>query len=261
MDSVTEGQRRGMAGQVAIVTGGGTGIGRACSLALAAAGAHVAVNYSRSQAEAEQTARDCAAAGAAGGAEAIPIQADVASPAAIDRLVAQTVERWGRIDVLVNNAGTTVFAPYEDLDAMTEEAWDRLLAINLKAPFFASRAVAPHMKQSGRGCIVNVASIAGLRPVGSSVAYCASKAAVLSLTQSLATALGPEIRVNAVAPGFIETRWHAGRAMNADAARERTPLQRNGTPEDVAEVVLFFATSGTFITGEIVVVDGGRFLQ
>lgn len=251
-------ERGGMAGQVAIVTGGGTGIGRACSLAFAAAGAHVAVNYSRSQAEAEGTAQECRAAG---GGEAIAIRADVASAAEIDRLVAETVERWGRIDTLVNNAGTTVFAPYDDLDAMTEEAWDRLLAINLKAPFFASRAVAPHMKQGGHGSIVNVASIAGLRPVGSSVAYCASKAAVLSLTQSLATALGPEIRVNAVAPGFIETRWHAGRAMNADAARERTPLQRNGTPEDVAEVVLFLATSATFVTGEIVVVDGGRFLQ
>jgi NAD(P)-dependent dehydrogenase (short-subunit alcohol dehydrogenase family) len=116
------------------------------------------------------------------------------------------------------------------------------------------------MRRAGGGSIVNVASIAGLRPVGSSVAYGASKAALISITESLATALGPEIRVNAIAPGFIETRWHAGRQMNADAARQQTPLKRNGTPEDCAEVALFFATSAGFVTGQTIVVDGGRFL-
>jgi 3-oxoacyl-[acyl-carrier protein] reductase len=246
-----------LAGKVAIVTGGGTGIGRACSLAFARQGAQVAVNYSRSREEAERTAQDCSAAGGTG----VAIQADVSRPAEVERLVAETVARWGRVDVLVNNAGTTVFAPYDDLDAMTEEVWDRLMAVNLKATFFACRAVVPHMKGVGQGSIVNVASIAGLRPVGSSIAYCASKAAVISLTQSLATTLGPEIRVNAIAPGYIETRWHAGREMNADTARERTPLKRNGTAEDVAEVALFLSTSAAFVTGEIVVVDGGRFLQ
>ena len=246
-----------LAGQVALITGGGTGIGRACALAFAARGARVAVNYRRSREEAEQTARECAAAGGDG----VALQADVARPAEIESLVARTVERWGRLDVLVNNAGTTAFAPYQDLDAMTEEVWDRILDVNLKAAFFAVRAAVPHMRRAGRGSIVNVASIAGLKPVGSSIAYCASKAALLSLTQTLATALGPEIRVNAVAPGFIETRWHAGNEMNAQRSLERTPLQRNGSPEDVAEVVVFLATSAGFVTGEIVVVDGGRFLQ
>jgi 3-oxoacyl-[acyl-carrier protein] reductase len=245
-----------LAGKVAIVTGGGTGIGRACSLAFARAGAKVAVNYSRSREDAERTAAECAAAGGEGAA----IQADVSQVAEINRLVAQTVERWGRVDVLVNNAGVTRFAPYNDLDAMTEEVWDQILAVNLKAVFFATRAVVPHMRRVGGGSIINVASIAGLRPVGSSVAYCASKAAVISLTQSLAIALGPEIRVNAIAPGFIETRWHAGRQMNAEASRQQTPLKRNGTPEDCAEVALFFAASAHFVTGEVVVVDGGRFL-
>jgi 3-oxoacyl-[acyl-carrier protein] reductase len=248
---------RPLEGKVAIVTGGGTGIGRACALAFARAGARVAVNYSRSQEEAERTATDCAASGGDG----LAIRADVAQVAEVTRLVEETATRWGRIDVLVNNAGTTVFAAYDDLEAMTEMAWDGILGVNLKAPFFAARAVAPHMRRAGGGSIVNIGSIAGLRPVGSSVAYCASKAAVHSLTQTLAIALGPEIRVNAIAPGFIETRWHAGREMNADAARERTPLRRNGTAEDVADVALFFATAGTFVTGEIVVVDGGRFLQ
>jgi 3-oxoacyl-[acyl-carrier protein] reductase len=249
-------ERQLLAGKVAIVTGGGTGIGRACALAFAGQGARVAVNYSRSRDEAEQTAADCASAGGDGAA----IQADVARAADVDRLVAQTVERWGRVDVLVNNAGTTHFAPYHDLAAMTEEVWDQILAVNLKGAFFAIRAVVPHMQRVGGGSIVNIASIAGIRPMGSSVAYGASKAALISLTEYLGTALGPPIRVNAIAPGFIETRWHAGRQMNAEAARDQTPLKRNGTPEDCAEVALFLATSAGFVTGQTIVVDGGRFL-
>ena len=189
------------------------------------------------------------------------VQADISKLDEIEKLVAATVEKWGRIDVLVNNAGTTVFAAYDNLDAMTDEVWDRILATNLKGVFFASRAVAPHMKKAGQGSIVNISSISGLRPVGSSIAYSASKAAVLSVTQSLAIALGPQIRVNAIAPGFIETRWHAGRDEAARSTRARTPLGRNGTPEDVAEVALFLASSGSFVSGEIVGVDGGRFLQ
>jgi 3-oxoacyl-[acyl-carrier protein] reductase len=263
---------RALEGKVVLVTGGGTGIGRACSLAFAGAGARVAVNYSRSREEAEATAAECRrvggrgrgdepAGGQGGGADGAAIQADVSRPAEAQRLVEETVGRWGRLDVLINNAGTTVFAPYPDLDAITEEAWDSLLDLNLKAPFFLARAVAPHIRRAGGGSIVNVSSIAGLRPVGSSVPYCASKAAVLSLTQSLAVALAPEIRVNAIAPGYIETRWHAGNQMSAQSARERTPLRRNGTPEDCAEVALFLTTSAAFVTGEIVVVDGGRFLQ
>jgi 3-oxoacyl-[acyl-carrier protein] reductase len=250
-------ESRRLDGKVALVTGGGTGIGRACSLALAGEGARVAVNFSRSRDDAEATAADCRGAGGEGAA----LQADVSRPAEVERLVAETVARFGRLDVLVSNAGTTVFAPYADLDAIDEEAWDRLLATNLKAPFFLARAVAPHMRAAGGGSITIVSSIAGLRPVGSSVPYCASKAAVNSLTQTLALALAPQIRVNAIAPGFIETRWHAGNQMNAQAARERTPLQRNGTPEDCAAAVLFFVCGGDFVTGQIVVVDGGRFLQ
>jgi 3-oxoacyl-[acyl-carrier protein] reductase len=244
-------------GKVAIVTGGGTGIGRACALALAGEGARVAVNYSRSQDDAEQTARDCAAAGG----EGVAIRADVSKLGEIDALVAQTVERWGRVDVLVNSAGTTKFAAYDDLDALTEEVWDDILGVNLKGVFFACRAVAPHMKRQGDGAIVNVGSISALRPVGSSIAYMASKAAVHSMSQSLAVALAPEVRVNCVAPGFIETRWHAGRDQAAQSTRQRTPLKRNGTPDDVATAVLFYVAGSTWVTGDIMVVDGGRFLQ
>jgi 3-oxoacyl-[acyl-carrier protein] reductase len=248
---------RRLEGKVAIITGGGTGIGRGCALALAGEGARVAVNYSRSREDAEQTARDCAAAGGDG----IAVRADVSQLKDIDALVGQTVERWGRVDVLVNSAGTTKFAAYDDLDALTEDVWDDILGVNLKGVFFACRAVAPHMKRQGGGAIVNVGSISALRPVGSSVAYMASKAAVHSMTQSLAVALAPQIRVNCVAPGFIETRWHAGRDQAAQSTRDRTPLKRNGTPEDVAAAVLFYVAGTTWVTGDIMVIDGGRFLQ
>jgi 3-oxoacyl-[acyl-carrier protein] reductase len=248
--------RSDLAGKVAIVTGGATGIGRACALAFAARGARVAVNYSRSKDDAEQTAADCRAAGADG----IAVQANVAAKDDVDRLVKETVGRWGRVDYLVNSAGTTKFARYDDLDALTEDVWDDILGVNVKGTFWACRAVVPHMKQQGAGSIVNVGSISAIRPVGSSIPYMASKAAVHSMSQSMAVALGPEVRVNCVAPGFIETRWHAGRDEAAKSTRERTPLKRNGTPEDVADAVLYLATT-TFVTGEIIVIDGGRFLS
>jgi len=249
-----------LSGKIAIVTGGGTGIGRACSLALAQRGAKVAVNFSRSKDDAEQTAADCRAAGGDGFA----IQANVGRKAEIDSLVAQVAERWGGVDLLVTSAGTTKFARYDDLDALTEEVWDDILDVNLKGVFFACRAVVPHMKRryaetNTPGSIVNVGSISAIRPVGSSIPYMASKAAVHSMTQSMAVALGPEVRVNCVAPGFIETRWHAGRDEAARTTRERTPLKRNGTPEDVADAVVYLSAS-PFVTGEIIVIDGGRFL-
>ena len=245
-------------GQVALITGGGTGIGRATALAFARRGIHVAVNYSRSRDDAEATAADCTAAGGEGWA----VQADVSDPSEIDRLVAATVDRFGRLDILINNAGTTVFvSDYANLDALTGEVWDKILGLNVKSAFFAARAVAPHMKAAGGGAIVNVASISGLRPVGSSMAYNASKAALISVTQSLAVALGPTgVRVNAVAPGHIETRWHAGRDAAAAAARDRTPLGRNGTGDDVAGAIDYLATA-PWVTGEVIVVDGGRFLR
>jgi len=243
-------------GKIAIITGGGTGIGRACALAFAGQGATVAVNYSRSREEAERTAQDCRSAGGDG----VAIQADVSAKEEIDRLVDDAVERWGRVDILVNSAGTTKFAAYDDLDALTEEVWNDIIGVNLKGVFFACRAVVPHMKRAGGGSIVNIGSISAIRPVGSSIPYMATKAAVHSMTQSMAVALGPLVRVNCVAPGFIDTRWHAGRDEAAQATRERTPVKRNGTPEDVAQAALYLCAA-SFVTGEIIVVDGGRFLQ
>ena len=248
-----------LAGQVAIVTGSASGIGRASALAFARAGAWVVVNYSRSADEAQETAdlvRDA-------GGEALVIQANVANAAEVDALVQQTLDTWGRVDVLVNSAGTTVFKPYtslEDLDALTEADWDRVLAVNVKGVYFASKAVAAPMKEQGKGAIINISSVSAFKPVGSSIPYCASKAAVISVTQTMALALAPEIRVNAIAPGFVATRWWTGREDIGPALAATTPLQRGGTAEDIAELVYFLATSASFTTGATLVADGGRTL-
>ena len=157
-------------------------------------------------------------------------------------MVAQTVERFGGVDILVNNAGITHFVDFHDLEGMTEEKWDHILAVNVKGLFFCSRAVVPEMQRRGAGCIVNVASTAGVRGMGSSIAYCASKAAVINLTMTFAQAFAPEIRVNCVAPGYIETRWHLARGGDPEpyrnAVANMTPLKRVCQPEDVAQAIL-----------------------
>ncbi|HEY8491961.1 MAG TPA: glucose 1-dehydrogenase [Dehalococcoidia bacterium] len=250
-------------GQVAIVTGSATGVGRAVALDLARRGARVVVNYSRSEDEARQTAAEIEALGA----EAMLCRADVSQDAQVREMVRRAADRWGTVDILVNNAATTHFVNFSDLEGLTEEMWDRILAVNLKGVFFCCRAVAPYMQAQNRGCIVNVSSVAGLYAVGSSIAYAASKAGVLNLTVALAKVLGPYgVRVNAVAPGFIETRWLRGGLGQAyDVARqrtaERTPLGRVSTPEDISEVVLGLITSAGFVTGQTVVIDGGAALN
>jgi 3-oxoacyl-[acyl-carrier protein] reductase len=239
--------------RVALVTGGGTGIGKAIALAFAESGASVAVNYSRSRDDAEATVD----AIRGGGRKAITVQADVSQERAADELVDRVVREWGRLDILVNNAGTTRFIEYKDLDAVTGEVWDRILAVNLKGTFFCSRAAAAVMTE---GRIINIGSTAGVSGLGSSIAYAASKGAVHTLTKSLARALAPRITVNAIAPGLIETRWHAGR--EADNARRvlSFPAKRSGRPDDIAHIALMLATADNFITGQVIVVDGGALL-
>jgi 3-oxoacyl-[acyl-carrier protein] reductase len=243
-------------GKVALVTGGGTGIGRAASLCLAREGASVAINFSRSSAEAAKTAAEVQACGVSGSA----VQADVSSDKQVRAMVLQVQKEYGRIDILVNNAGMTRFIPHPNLEAMEEEIWDRTFAVNLKGAFFCCRAVAPLMKSQGSGRIINIASVAGLTGQGSSIAYCASKAALICMTKSLARVLGPEIGVNAVAPGLIDTRWLEG-GSDPNGMRERyksnSVLKRVGTPEDIAQVVLSLASEHSFMTGQVVVVDGG----
>lgn len=248
-----------LGGRVAIVTGGGTGIGRAVSLRLARSGAKaVMVNYSRSAKDAESTAQELQALGV----EAVPHQADVADDSAVRRMVATCVERFGALDVLVNNAGTTRFIPFADLDALTDEVWDEILGVNLKGTFYCCRAAAAELRKS-RGAIVNVASIAAHRASGSSVAYGVSKAGIVQLTRALARSLAPEVRVNSVSPGLVSTRWFRSR-FGEDAAAEQedsfvktTPLQRITSPEDVARAAVALLENDA-VTGQDLVVDGGK---
>ena len=246
-------------GKVAIVTGGGTGIGRAVSLRLAKAGARgVVVNYSRSKEDADETAKELEELGA----EALAYKADISDEAAVKEMIAATTERFGRLDVLVNNAGTTHFIPHPDLDALTEEVWNDILGVNLKGTFYCCREAALELRKT-KGAIVNVASIAGHRATGSSIAYGVSKAAVLQLTRSLAIALAPDVRVNSVSPGLVSTRWFRKRFGDEAAEKQETafaaitPLGAIANPDDVAQAVMSFVENEA-ITGQDLVVDGGK---
>jgi 3-oxoacyl-[acyl-carrier protein] reductase len=247
-----------LAGKAAVVTGGGTGVGRATALALARRGCAVAVNYCRSKDEAERTAADVAALGVRG----IAVQADVARDADCRRLMETAATELGRLDVLVQSAGTTRFIPHGDLDRVTDDDWDAIFAVNLRGPFQCARAARAPMLASGGGAIVNVSSIAGIAGIGSSIPYCASKAALNSLTLTLARALAPKIRVNAVAPGFITGRWleqGLGGAYEAtkSAMERRAPLARVCAPEDVSDAILGLVAGSELVTGQVLVVDGG----
>jgi 3-oxoacyl-[acyl-carrier protein] reductase len=243
--------------RVALVTGGSSGIGRAAAVALAEAGFDVAVNYSRS----EQAARETAKLAQEKGAKTLLSRCDVSDDPSVRKMLAAVEREFGRLDALVNNAGTTTQVKPKDFEAMTAEEWDRVFAVNVRGVFQVTRACAPLLR-AARGSIVNTASIVGLRPGPQPLPYTASKAAVVSLTKLLALNLAPEIRVNAVAPGWVEGEWMV--RMLGDKYEEliarrakSTPLRRCATPEDVAEVIVSLLTSNRFVNGEVVVVDGG----
>ncbi|MBV9074686.1 MAG: SDR family oxidoreductase [Acidobacteria bacterium] len=243
-------------GKVALVTGGGTGVGRAVALQLAKLGAAVAVNYSKSESEAKQTAKDVTDCGV----QSRIVQADVADESQVQRMIETVRRQLGPIEILVNNAAFTRFTNLADLNALSQQDWNRTFAVNVNGTFYCSRAAAPMMKSQGFGRIVNVSSIAAFTGRGSSIAYCASKAAVLSLTRSLAKALGPEITVNAVAPGLIETRWIEGipgMEEFRDTWIKQTALHKVLTPDDVAEVAVSLITSMSQVTGQTMIVDAG----
>lgn len=247
-----------LGGRAAIVTGSATGIGRSTALELARRGCHVVINYTRSEAEARETVRDVEALGA----RALVCRADVSRDAEVRRMVAGCQETFGRLDVLVNAAGTTHFSPPQDLDAITDEIWNRIFDVNVHGTFLATRAAAPMLQRSGEGAVVNVASIAGVRPAAQAIPYAASKAAVVNMTVSFARILGPQVRVNAVAPGWMSGRWmqaalgeNYGRLMERRA--QRTPLGRVATPQVVAQTILSLIESNDFVTGQVVVIDGG----
>ncbi|MDR3564399.1 MAG: SDR family oxidoreductase [Negativicutes bacterium] len=238
--------------KVALITGAGTGIGRAIALGLAAKGVDVVVNYSRSAKDAEATAADVRAAGVS----CLLQQANVANDAEVRTMVENTVQHFGRLDYLVNCAGTTDFVDLADLEGLTEEFWDRAMGVNVKGVFFVSRAASVHLKKS-HGAIVNITSIAGITGKGSSIAYAASKAAAISVTRSLARVLAPEVRVNSVAPGIVMTRWVAGKEEHVRSLGKDTPLGRVCGPEDVAEIAVPLLLGSAMMTGQTIVVDGG----
>ncbi len=242
-----------MSQKVALVTGSATGVGRACAVRFAELGYAVVVNYSKSEADAAETADLVRAAGS----PLLVVKATVGEDVAVRDMVARTVAAFGGLDVLVNNAGTTHFVAHTDLAALTDAVWDEIFQVNVKGAFYACRAALPHLTARG-GNIVNVTSVAGLSGQGSSIPYCASKAALNCVTLSLARAFGPEVRVNAVAPGPILTRWLAGREAHVAKYLEQAPLMRAADPADIADAVIYLATGTTLTTGQVLVVDGGR---
>jgi 3-oxoacyl-[acyl-carrier protein] reductase len=249
-------------GAVSIVTGSATGAGAACAIRLAAKGGRVIVNYTKSEADARETVKNCQAAGG----EAFAVKADVASDAECRALAQAGLDRWGRIDALINNAGITKFAAAADLDALTAEDFQRIYAVNVIGPYQMIRACVPAMKNQGGGAIVNISSISGVMGIGSSTAYIASKGALNAMTLALARSLAPEIRVNAVCPGLIETRWHLSRYSPEDYAKfkagyEKTvPLAKAASADDVAEVAVWLLEGAAQVTGETILVDGGLHL-
>jgi 3-oxoacyl-[acyl-carrier protein] reductase len=249
-------------GKVAVVTGSSAGVGRATALGFAERGCAVVINYNRSQAEAEEAAENCRAKGV----KAIVVQADVSVEADCRRLIQTAVNSLGHLEILVNNAAVTEFIEFSDLEALTEDIWMNILRTNLLGNFFCCRAAVRHMQKAGEGVIVNVGSIAGFLGHGSSIAYSASKAAVINMTKCFARTFGPEIRVNGIAPGAIDTRWlHKGLGEKAfeglkESLIQTTPLEIMATAEDVANAIVWMAEDARMMTGETIKFDGGQHL-
>ena len=240
-----------------IITGSSSGVGAATAVLLARQGAGVVINHTKSAEQAGRVAEECAGAGG----EALVVQADVATDQGCRKLAAAALEKWGRLDGLVNNAGTTKFASMRALDALSADDFHRIYSVNVIAAYQMVRACESELRRS-RGGVVNVSSIAGTMGIGSSVAYACSKGALNTMTLALARSLGPEIRVNAVLPGFIETRWlKDGLGEGYDRARksycDNSALATTLTPEDVAATIVSLLDA-TKITGQLVTIDAGR---
>ena len=251
-----------IAGKVAVVTGSSSGVGRATAELLAELGAAVVVNYNRGA----EAADEVVAGIRSRGGQAIAVQADVRQDADCRRLIQSAIDEFGALHILVNNAGMTHFIAHDDLEAVTDEVWDDIIGANLRGVFNCSRAAAAHMRAAGEGAIVNVSSVAGAGGGGSSIPYAASKAGVNVITKSLARVLGPEIRINTIAPGFIEGRWLRGGLgeQTYEAGRKRlsetAPLRGVATPETCADAIVALIERNVFVTGQTITVDGGATL-
>ena len=245
--------------KVAIITGSATGVGAAAAIQLAQRSCNVVINYTRSEKEAEETAAACREHGA----ETLVYQGDVSDDDACRGMAQAAVDRWGRIDYLINNAGRTKFNPYENLEGLNKQDFLDIYAVNVVGPYQMIRAVEPHMRKQGAGAVVNNSSIGGVTGIASSMPYAASKAALNLMTKSLAHVLGPEIRINSVAPGMIQTRWLQGglgdEAYQAmlETASQMVPLKKVATADDVAEALVWFLEGAKLITGETLIVDSG----
>ena len=240
-----------------MVTGASSGIGRAAAVALADAGFDVTINYGGNADGARATAELCEALGAA----TLIVKCDVSDDGGVRAMLTEHRQRFARLDALVNNAGTTTTVGPKDFDAMTAEEWDRVFAVNVRGVFQVTRASAPMLREA-KGSIVNTASIVGLRPGPQPLPYAASKASVVSLTKLLALNLGPEIRVNAVAPGWMEGEWMErmlGERYDDLMGRraKMTPLRRVVSADDVGETIVNLLVRNKMVTGEVVVIDGG----
>lgn len=241
--------------KIALITGGGTGIGRAVAIRLAKEKVSIAINYSRSEKDAQETKEEVEALGV----KCKIYKASVSADEQVKQMITQVVNDFGKLDILINNAGTTHFVPHSDLEGMKDEYWDDIFSVNVKGMFFCCRAAAPELKKT-KGVIVNITSIAGLNGLGSSIAYSASKAAAISVTKSLARVLAPEIRVLSVAPGIVLTRWVEGQDDHIERLAGTTPMKRIAVPDDVAELVYGVIAHAGFVTGQTIVVDGGAFI-
>ena len=241
--------------KIAIVTGGGTGIGRAVSTLLARQGATVAIFYSNSDSDAQDTVSTITEEGG----KAIAFQADIADAVMVRKTIETVRQSFGRIDYLVNNAGITKQLNFNDLDAIDDDIWDALFDVNVKGTFHCCQAAAPYLKEQAGSAIVNIGSIAGETGYGSSLPYAVSKSAVHGMTRSLARALAPAVRVNCVAPGAVATRWWRGNEEKMHALSGHLPLQRISTPEDIADLVLMLLKAES-VTGQILRAENGQAL-
>jgi ketoreductase RED2 len=243
-----------MADRVALVTGSTSGIGAAVARRLAAAGTQVVLNSTKSEAAGEamvaELGPDCSHY----------VQGDISDAADARRLIDETVARFGRLDILVNNAGTTVRIPHDDFETASPEVFRRLFDVNVVGAWQVTVAALPHLQATGAGSIVNVSSLAGVRPTGSSIPYAVSKAALNHLTALLANVVGPQVRVNAVAPGLVDTPWTAEWQDLHEVIKVMAPMERAALPEDIAKVVMTLIDS-TYVTGQIWVIDGGLGLR
>ncbi|HMC69349.1 MAG TPA: glucose 1-dehydrogenase [Mycobacteriales bacterium] len=239
--------------KVALVTGSTSGIGEAVARRLLAQGTRVVLNSVTSVDAGRKLVDEL-------GGDAHYVQGDISVDADVARLVEETVAHFGRLDILVNNAGTTVRIPHHELEAATPEIFRRLYDVNVVGTWALTVAAMPHLRATGAGCVVNVSSLAGVRPAGSSIPYAASKAALNHLTRLLANVVGPEVRVNAVAPGLVDTPWTEGWDDVRAGVNAMAPLKRSAQPDDVAEVVLALVASA-YVTGEVWVIDGGLALR